>query len=303
MFDSSPPLPSVSGFHEGPRSFAVGLENTGLVFKAFSTCKEGDMAAAAQHLHDIMEAALVPLDKECQRLAGEHCIQVPPCELQSGTTPPCCTLTARVTAQYDGIDTSIAPATDAPLGETLVDAYEKLLGAGRCVVSSRVSLTEAGANAAPKHVANHTPACARVRFGGAGTLTVSSLITRVCKGVNVKVCVHRAWWGPRPLPMTQATCGVHDQTCGYSGLMLPPLEDRGLALRASEGKYGLQDLLLFSSVCGLGLDAVPIPGADAGGVAAQLASLTALHPPPFQEMCQSPTSDSCFLMCAVWLSA
>ena len=25
------------------------------------------------------------------------------------------------------------------------------------------------------------------RFGGAGTLTVSSLITRVCKGINVKV--------------------------------------------------------------------------------------------------------------------
>ena len=34
------------------------------------------MSAAAQRLHDVMEAALVPLDKECQRLAGEHCIQV-----------------------------------------------------------------------------------------------------------------------------------------------------------------------------------------------------------------------------------
>jgi uncharacterized protein (UPF0210 family) len=50
------------------------------------------------------------------------------------------------------------------------------------------------------------------------------------------------------------------RTCGYAGLMLPVLEDPLLAQRAGEGRYGLRDLLLFSSVCGTGLDVVPIPG-------------------------------------------
>jgi uncharacterized protein (UPF0210 family) len=48
--------------------------------------------------------------------------------------------------------------------------------------------------------------------------------------------------------------------CGYSGLMLPVLEDRVLAARAAEERYRLQDLLLWSSVCGTGFDVVPLPG-------------------------------------------
>ena len=42
--------------------------------------------------------------------------------------------------------------------------------------------------------------------------------------------------------------------------MLPVIEDKVLARRAAEGRYGLQELLLYSSVCGTGLDVVPIPG-------------------------------------------
>jgi uncharacterized protein (UPF0210 family) len=42
--------------------------------------------------------------------------------------------------------------------------------------------------------------------------------------------------------------------------MLPVLEDPVLACRASEGRYDVRDLLLYSSVCGTGLDVVPIPG-------------------------------------------
>ncbi len=41
--------------------------------------------------------------------------------------------------------------------------------------------------------------------------------------------------------------------------MLPVLEDRVLAQRASEQRFGVRDLLLYSSVCGTGLDVVPIP--------------------------------------------
>ena len=47
---------------------------------------------------------------------------------------------------------------------------------------------------------------------------------------------------------------------GFSGLMLPLLEDAVLANRAAEGLLGIKDLLLYSTVCGTGLDTVPIPG-------------------------------------------
>lgn len=42
--------------------------------------------------------------------------------------------------------------------------------------------------------------------------------------------------------------------------MLPVLEDYGLARRNVDGTYGLTDLLLYSAVCGVGLDTVPLPG-------------------------------------------
>jgi uncharacterized protein (UPF0210 family) len=72
-------------------------------------------------------------------------------------------------------------------------------------------------------------------FGAAGTLEACALITGALKSVSVR-------------------------TCGYSGLMLPVLEDPVLARRATEKRYGVRDLLLFSSVCGTGLDVVPIAG-------------------------------------------
>ncbi len=42
--------------------------------------------------------------------------------------------------------------------------------------------------------------------------------------------------------------------------MLPVLEDSGLANSATDGNLSLRDLLLFSSVCGAGLDVIPLPG-------------------------------------------
>jgi uncharacterized protein (UPF0210 family) len=49
---------------------------------------------------------------------------------------------------------------------------------------------------------------------------------------------------------------------GYSGLMLPVMEDLVLAERSLDPGtcYSLRDLLTFSSVCGVGLDTVPIAG-------------------------------------------
>jgi uncharacterized protein (UPF0210 family) len=72
-------------------------------------------------------------------------------------------------------------------------------------------------------------------FGSPSTLAGCALVTDVLRGLDV-------------------------ETCGYSGLMLPLLEDKVLAKRAAEGRFGVSDLLLYSSVCGTGLDTVPLPG-------------------------------------------
>ena len=47
---------------------------------------------------------------------------------------------------------------------------------------------------------------------------------------------------------------------GFNGLMLPILEDSILSIRAEEGVLSIKDLLLYSAVCGTGLDTVPLSG-------------------------------------------
>ncbi|GAA4630697.1 hypothetical protein GCM10023196_057090 [Actinoallomurus vinaceus] len=59
-------------------------------------------------------------------------------------------------------------------------------------------------------------------------------------------------------------------TCGYNGLMLPVMEDVVLARRWKEGRIGLHDLLAYSSVCGTGLDTVPLPGDSSSDALARL---------------------------------
>ena len=72
-------------------------------------------------------------------------------------------------------------------------------------------------------------------FGASLTLAACAAITEVLKSLKIK-------------------------TIGYSGLMLPILEDPVLATRAAEGRFTVRELLLYSSVCGTGLDVVPLPG-------------------------------------------
>lgn len=47
---------------------------------------------------------------------------------------------------------------------------------------------------------------------------------------------------------------------GFSGFMQPILEDSVLAKRAAEGILTIKDALLYSAVCGTGLDTIPLPG-------------------------------------------
>jgi uncharacterized protein (UPF0210 family) len=49
-------------------------------------------------------------------------------------------------------------------------------------------------------------------------------------------------------------------TCGYCGLMLPVLEDAILGRRWEDGLVNAHQLLLYSAVCGTGLDTVPLEG-------------------------------------------
>ena len=73
------------------------------------------------------------------------------------------------------------------------------------------------------------------KFGSSGTMTAASLITQALQEIPVK-------------------------HAGYSGLMLPILEDNVLAARWSEGAVTVDALLAYSSVCGTGLDTIPLPG-------------------------------------------
>lgn len=50
------------------------------------------------------------------------------------------------------------------------------------------------------------------------------------------------------------------EKAGFNGLMMPILEDSVLAERSSTGMLSIYDVLQYSSVCGTGLDTVPLPG-------------------------------------------
>ena len=53
---------------------------------------------------------------------------------------------------------------------------------------------------------------------------------------------------------------AHYPRAGFNGVFLPVLEDSTLASRACEGCLTLNELLLYSAVCGTGLDTIPLPG-------------------------------------------
>jgi hypothetical protein len=77
--------------------------------------------------------------------------------------------------------------------------------------------------------------------------------------------------------LTEAVERARFTHAGFSGLMLPVLEDAVLAQRAAEGVLTVKDLLLYSAVCGTGLDTVPLPGkTSAGQIASVLMDLSAL---------------------------
>ncbi len=77
--------------------------------------------------------------------------------------------------------------------------------------------------------------------------------------------------------VTSAVRRVPVKQTGYSGLMLPVLEDGVLAKRWEAGIIGKDALMSYSSVCSTGLDAIPLPGDisqhDLENIIADMASL------------------------------
>jgi uncharacterized protein (UPF0210 family) len=72
-------------------------------------------------------------------------------------------------------------------------------------------------------------------LGSSGTLTAVATITSALKEIGLR-------------------------RTGYSGVMLPVLEDSILAERWNSGSVSLDALLSYSAVCGTGLDTIPLPG-------------------------------------------
>lgn len=138
------------------------------------------------------------------------------------------------------------------LNEVLLPVEKLAVELGRHTGHRYLGIDTSPAPAKDRSIAAAIEALTHAPFGSTGTLEACSMITAALKSVSVR-------------------------TCGYSGLMLPVLEDPLLARRAGENRYSIRDLLLYSSVCGTGLDVVPIAGDTAAeSIAGLLRDVAAL---------------------------
>ena len=154
--------------------------------------------------------------------------------------------------------------TDAPNLEVALQNLKTLMEAeGQKIVALAETLAQewdlkfVGIDVSPAPMGDESIAYAMEQqlpgyFGERGTLTVAAGLTRTLRSLD--------------LPL-----------CGYSGLMLPVLEDVGLGERSAAGYFNLDSLLLYSTVCGTGLDTIPIPGdASTSQIAAILTDVATL---------------------------
>jgi uncharacterized protein len=141
---------------------------------------------------------------------------------------------------HDAFAAASDPAdAEARLRESMnaaFDGVEKVaVGIAQAVSYEYLGIDPSPAPSTESSIGAALEALTHVPFGSASTLQACAAVTAAIKSLRVR-------------------------TCGYAGLMLPVLEDPMLAQRATEGRYGIRELLLYSSVCGTGLDCVPIPG-------------------------------------------
>jgi uncharacterized protein len=119
--------------------------------------------------------------------------------------------------------------------------YTKEAEAVAMKLAAATGWTYEGIDATPAPGAKYSIATAFESFLGApigtpGSMTAAGIITRAVQATPVK-------------------------RTGYSGLMIPVMEDKLLAQRWAEGSFSLDSILAWSAVCAGGVDTVPLPGA------------------------------------------
>jgi len=118
--------------------------------------------------------------------------------------------------------------------------YTKEAEAVAIKVAAATGWTYEGIDATPAPGAQYSIATAFESYLGApigsyGSMTAAGIITRAVQATPVK-------------------------RVGYSGLMIPVMEDKVLAQRWSEGTFTLDSILAYSAVCAGGVDTVPLAG-------------------------------------------
>ncbi len=136
-------------------------------------------------------------------------------------------------AQRDFVGTSAALTKELTVHARVAESIGQKVAAARRWTFMGVDVTPAplGDVSIAAAIESYTGA----RFGSSGTMTAALIITTAVKAVPVK-------------------------QIGYSGLMVPVMEDKLLARRWGDGAFNIDSLLAYSSVCGTGLDTIPLPG-------------------------------------------
>jgi uncharacterized protein (UPF0210 family) len=122
----------------------------------------------------------------------------------------------------------------------VLDSYTKQIETVAMQVAKTTGWTYEGIDATPAPLGDRSIATAienflGAPFGSVGTETASGIITRAVQSTSVK-------------------------RTGYSGLMIPIMEDNVLAKRWSERTFTLDSILAYSAVCAGGVDTLPLPG-------------------------------------------
>jgi uncharacterized protein (UPF0210 family) len=122
----------------------------------------------------------------------------------------------------------------------VLGTYTKQIETVAMQVAKTTGWTYEGIDATPAPLGDRSIATAienylGTPFGSVGTETAAGIITRAVQSTTVK-------------------------RTGYSGLMIPIMEDNVLAKRWSEGTFTLDSILAYSAVCAGGVDTLPLPG-------------------------------------------
>ncbi|EFN57834.1 hypothetical protein CHLNCDRAFT_143265 [Chlorella variabilis] len=212
--------------------FAIGTENSGLLFRAFqqavadsasTTAACSVLAAAQRQLQAVMTAALQPVQELAEQLAAAH------------------------GQPYLGIDASIAPALEPP---SIPAAYE-LLGLGRFGGSGTLAISER-ITAALKSLP--------IKLCG-----YSGLMLPVCEDSGLAQAADERLISVGSLLHYSAVCG-----CGLDTVPVPgatqgqPAQERQALLGATAALLLDVSALAFRLDKPLSVRLLPVPGASAG---------------------------------------